>query len=407
MTGVSPGSLLVSELPKDQVPSTRWSHEFLDRMRLVADPETDPLARELFDAEGPPGLVRMTRALEDWEAPIPETLPASMREWFATPVAYPAFVDPQKIRVAEQLFLEYGPVSSVALLMCAVPHFFTNPAGARSFYLAKIFSPESLRNRLLEITQFISSFTQYGGLAQFWLAPAQRDATAGPLGVRKGPGVMTVQKLRMIHAGIRLMLALPRDADHRWNAERCGRPINQEDLCEAILCFCFCTIDALAKLGIAQTAAQQEATLCAWKTVGHLLGLSPELQPVDVTEARALHKVLFERSCTETRESKVLIHELIHIMQGIVPWVLRPVPPALMRHLMGRRVADQLDVPRFRLLHAAGVCARWLRQDRPVYFWLARLVSPWLAHWMGTRDSSRRHPLLPEALANELGSDRA
>ena len=77
--------------------------------------------------------------------------------------------------MAEELFVEYGPVTTVALLMCAVPHFFTNAAGARSFYLAKIFSPDSLRNRMLEITQFVSSFTQYGGLAQY-LAIARRSA---------------------------------------------------------------------------------------------------------------------------------------------------------------------------------------------------------------------------------------
>ena len=407
MTGTYDLPQLVSARPRDDVPATRLSNDFLDRMRLVADPETDALAGELFDLEGPPGLIRMTRALEDWEAPIPDTLPASMREWFARPVSYPAFVDPARIYVAEQLFVKYGPISAAALLMCAVPHFFTNAAGARAFYMAKIFSPESLRNRLLEITQFIRSFTQYGGLAQFWLAPAQRGAMSGPLGVLKGRGVMTVQKLRMIHAGIRLMLALPREPDRRWNADRCGRPINQEDLCEAILCFCFCTIDALATLGFRQNAAEQEATLCAWKTVGHLLGLSDELQPEDVNEARALHKVLFERSCRETDESKALIAELVHILQGIVPWVLRPVPAALMRHLMGRRVADQLAVPTSLVLGAGLAAAHRLFPGHPLSAGLAQLLSPWLVQWMDTRASSRSHPLLPDALANELGSHRA
>ena len=407
MTGEYDVPQLVSERPRDDVPATRWTNEFLDRMRLVADPETDGLVRELFDLEGPPGLIRMTRALEDWETAIPESLPASMREWFASPVAYPAFVDPAKIHVAEELFVEYGPVSAVALLMCAVPHFFTNAAGARAFYLAKIFSPESLRNRLLEITQFINSFTQYGGLAQVWLAPAQRDAAIGSHGIRKGPGIMTVQKLRMIHAGIRVMLALPRDPDRRWNADRCGKPINQEDLCEAILCFCFCTIDALAKMGFRQTPAEQEATLCAWKTVGHLLGLSEELQPVDVKEARHLHKVLFERSCRETQESKVLIRELIHIMQGLVPGVLRPAPASLMRHLLGRRVADQLAVPRSLVLGSLLAFVHRLFPNHPLSAGLARLLSPSVVNWMARREASRGHPLLPDALASELGSDRA
>jgi hypothetical protein len=63
-------SLLVSELPKSAVQKTRWSGEFLDGMRRVADPETDPLALEVFQAGGPKALVRMTQLLEDWEAPI-------------------------------------------------------------------------------------------------------------------------------------------------------------------------------------------------------------------------------------------------------------------------------------------------------------------------------------------------
>ena len=397
---------MVSELPKTAVVPTRWPDAVLDQMRLVADPETDRLAEELFEREGPPGLIRMTRALEDWEAPIPEDFPPRMREWFATPIDYPAFVDPARLRVAEELFIDYGPVSTVALLMCAVPHFFTNPAGARSFYLARIFSPDSLRNRMLEVTQFVSSITQYGGLAQFWVAPAQRLPTDGPHGIRKGAGVVTVQKLRMIHSGIRILLRAPRDPEKSWDEARLGAPINQEDLCEAVLCFCFCTIDALAKLGIVQDATEQEATLCAWKTVGHLLGMDPRLQPADVTEARALHKQLFERSCTETMESKVLIQEVVHIMRNMMPRGLRGVPPALMRYLMGSRVADQLEVPRSRVILPVLTRTYWLWGERQLFAYLARVMSPWLTKWMATQESRHAHPLLPEATANALGSHR-
>jgi len=397
---------MVSESPREAVPPTRWSDAFLDSMRRVADPETEALVREVLERDGPPGLVQMTRALEDWEAPIPATLPESMREWFATPVAFPAFVDLDRLRVAERLFVEYGPVSTLALLLTAVPHFFTNPAGARSFYVARIFSPESLRQRLLEITVFITSFTQYGGLAHYWLAPAQRDAAVGPLGVRKGRGINSVQKLRMIHAGIRIMLAATKDPERRWNVERCGVPINQADLCEAVLCFCFCTIDALAKLGIDQTPDEQEATLCAWKTVGHLLGLSEALQPADVAEARALHKQLFERACTETPESKALIRELVHIMRGFVPWWLGPMPAALMRSLNGARVADLLEVPRNPVLDTIIVGTRWLRQRHRLLATFARLISPRLVQWMATTPGAQGHPLLPEALARQLGSPR-
>jgi len=399
-------SMLVSETPRTAVVPTRWSNEMLDRMRLVADPETDPIAAELFLRDGPKGLTGMTLALEDWEAPIPQHLPARMREWFATPVDYPAFVDPVKLRVAEELFVAYGPVSTVVLLMCAVPHFFTNPAGARSFYLAKIFSPDSLRNRMLEIAQFVSSITQYGGLTQYWIAPRQRATPDAPQ-VRKGPGVTTVQKLRMIHSGIRIMLRLPRDPERAWDTARLGEPINQPDTCEAVLAFCFCTIDGLAKLGIVQTPDEQEATLCAWKTVGHLLGMCDELQPRDVAEARALHKQLFERSCAETMEAKVLIEEVVHIMECMMPRLVKDVPPTLMRYLMGKRVADQLAVPEHRALLRALNATRRIWGEHQLFARLAKLTGPWLVQWMATCEAQKTHVRLPDAIADRFGSQRA
>lgn len=375
------------------------------RLREVADPETDPLARELFERDGVAGLLNMTSVLEDWEAPIPAHLPARMRDWFAAPVDYPAFVDPAKVRGAEELFVSYGPVTTVVLLMCAVPHFFTNPAGARSFYLAKIFSPDSLQNRMIEIAQFVSSITQYGGLAQYWTSPRQR-ANGGAAEVRKGPGLVTVQKLRMIHSGIRIMLSLPRDPDKAWDHTRFGAPINQVDTCEAVLDFCFCTIDGLAKLGIEQTEAQQEATLCAWKTVAHLLGMCDELQPADLAEARALHKQLFERSNTETMEGKVLIREVVHIMGCMMPRFTKNVPPTLMRYLMGRRVADQLEVPEHRLLLRVLVATQAIWGETKLFARLASMTCPWVVQWLATCEAQRAHVRLPKEIAARFGSQR-
>ncbi len=397
---------LVSELPATAVQPTRWSDETLERLRRVADPETDPLAAELFERDGPAGLIKMTQALEDWEAPIPQFFPERMREWFATPVNYPAFVDPLKLRSAEELFISYGPVTTVVLLMCAVPHFFTNPAGARSFYLARIFSPDSLQNRMLEISQFVSSITQYGGLAQYWNSPQQRT-TAGCAEVRKGPGMMTVQKLRMIHSGIRIMLSLARDPERSWDRARFAEPINQVDTCEAVLDFCFCTIDGLAKLGIEQTDAEQEATLCAWKTVGHLLGMVDELQPANVAEARALHKQLFERASEETMEAKVLIREVVHIMGCMMPRFTKNVPPTLMRYLMGKRVADQLAVPEHRLLLGMLIKTRWVWGETQLFARLARMMCPWVVQWLATCGAQRAHVRLPQEIAARFGSQRA
>ncbi|MEP7116730.1 MAG: oxygenase MpaB family protein, partial [Acidobacteriota bacterium] len=176
--------------------------------------------------------------------------------------------------------------------------------------------------------------------------------------------------------------------------------------CEAVLCFCFCTIDSLAKLGIVQTPAEQEATLCAWKTVGHLLGMSEELQPRDVAEARALHKQLFERSCTETHEAKVLIEEVVHIMRCMMPRGLKNVPEGLMRYLMGSRVADQLAVPQHRVLLRGLRSSHFIWGERQIFARLAKLACPAIVRWMASCEAARAHPVLPEERARTFGSSR-
>ena len=148
-------------------------------------------------------------------------------------------------------------------------------------------------------------------------------------------------------------------------------------------------------------------TLCAWKTVGHLLGMTEALQPANVAEARALHKQLFERSCAETREAKVLIEEVVHIMRCMMPRGLKGVPPALMRYLLGQRVADQLAVPENRLLLGTLSATHWLWGEHKVFARFARLTCPWVVRWMASCEAARAHPVLPEAFANTFGSHRA
>ena len=81
--------------------ATRWTNEALDRLRRVADPVTDPLSRQVLEAGGPGALGRLTRQLDDWEAPLPDDLTPAMRAYFDTPLTYPAWVDQSRIAHAD------------------------------------------------------------------------------------------------------------------------------------------------------------------------------------------------------------------------------------------------------------------------------------------------------------------
>jgi hypothetical protein len=360
------------------VASDRWTDEFLDSMRLVTDPEPDALVADIYRESGKDGLLQLKAFLDNWQAPVTPGLPQSIREFFERPVEYPSWVDPKKIAIAEDLFVSYGPVTTVVLVLNAVPHFFTNPAGARSFYLAKIFSPDSVRNRMHEVPQFVINITQRGGLAQ-------TETPGEPPTFKKGGGIMTVQKLRMAHARIRLLIKLHQERmQDDWDLKELGEPINQEDLAEALMYFCLWTQEGLRKVGIDQTPEEQEAMLHSWKTVGYLLGLRDELQPQDIAEAKVLRDAIARRHTRATPEGAALIKEMLDIVRGMLPRIYWQLPSGLMRYQLGDEVADMLEVPNPRLLMFVLMMMRPFSEKKKIFARLARIISPPLVKWLVT-----------------------
>jgi len=100
------------------------------------------------------------------------------------------------------------------------------------------------------------------------------------------------------------------------------------------------------KAGFELSTDDQEAMLIAWRTSAWLLGLAPDLEPADMREARWLHDTILARHQRGTAEGAVVIRELLHVMEGLLPPGARRVPAALMRYQLGDRVAELLDVPR-------------------------------------------------------------
>jgi hypothetical protein len=92
----------------DSNPPSRWSDEFLDSMRLVADSETDDLMADLFRSVNLAGLLELRSILERWEAPLTPNIPQSIREFLEKPVVFPDWVDQKKLDRASDMFVSYG-----------------------------------------------------------------------------------------------------------------------------------------------------------------------------------------------------------------------------------------------------------------------------------------------------------
>ena len=366
--------------------ANRWTDAFLDSMRQQTDPEADQIAREFFGSfptqqDGLAALMLLKRRyLDVWDAPMPTDLAPSLRAFYNKPVVYPDWVDSWRIDVASDLFMAYGPITLMTLLFKSAPLFWTNPAGAHAFFVAQIFSPDSVSRRLKLLPMFILNFTMPGRLAQTLTTWPPHSSSSGlPPGVsiHKGRGVLTIQKLRMAHACHRIILTLEqRKPELNWDRKRFGEPINQEDLAQAMLHFCFSTIDGLAALGIAQSEDEQEATLMAWKTVAFLLGLREEMQPRDLADGRLLLETSYRRHAHPTPEGAALVEQQLAVLRRLIPWPYKDVPAAMMRYLLGTEIADLMKVPNPKFVLWLFTATSWLWKDHKLFAYIAEWLSP-------------------------------
>jgi hypothetical protein len=377
--------------------ASRWTNASLDALRAVADPGVDPLVREVYDASGPAGLGLLTRVLDDWEAPIPADLPPGLRAYFDQRPEFPVWVEPSRIRRAEDMFTSFGPITLSTLLLNGFPHFLTCPSGARAIYRARLFNPESVASRMLELAQFsIFMGERYG------LSNGDHHNRGVP-----GRSFVAYRKLRVIHANIRLLLAGPH-VSPPWDTAQLGAVVNQEDLALALMCFSISTIEGLQKAGFDLSETDQEAMLMGWRTAGWLLGQVDALQPHNVHEARALRDTILARHQRATPEATIVVREFLHVVEGLLPPGARRIPAALVRFQLGERVADLLEVPNRRFIVGLLRLTQPLWKTTRLFAGLSKLISPRLLRWASApnRLGGTRRWRVPPKLAARMASDR-
>jgi len=130
-----------------------------------------------------------------------------------------------------------------------------------------------------------------------------------------------------------------------WPAAN-GVPVNQEDLLATLMTFTVIVFRALKRMGIDLTQEDQEAYLHLWAVAGDLLGITEAKlllrQPQDVDD---LTTKLQESLQAPSADSRFLTSVLLHEMELAMPLGWLRVPRAVVRFLIGARVADMVGVP--------------------------------------------------------------
>ncbi len=172
----------------------RWTTKELVALRQQGDPLADPMIEEVFAAGGMPAIRAFNAFLQNFNAPIPDDVPASVRSYLEAPAPAPEWIDPAKLEQARGLFVIYALPTLLIFWTKSAAQCFAADNGSHTFYKQRVFNPTALRSFMVEITQLICDvMTEGGGLA---------IGEDGP----KGQGVVALQKLRLHHAFVRFIL---------------------------------------------------------------------------------------------------------------------------------------------------------------------------------------------------------
>ncbi|ATB30076.1 oxygenase MpaB family protein [Melittangium boletus] len=313
------------------MPSSLWTHDFMDDMRMQMDPLADGVIEKLFADGKVDSVNQLMRSLVGNDDLPSNKLPAYVMEYLLRTKASVPRLDAEKLRRAQEVFELFGPEVMMILGFYSLPAAYAARRGVQ--VLART---GSLRNRpvrrVFETAQMVVDVMSQGGLES------------------NGRGVRTTQKVRLMHAAVRHMIR--RDWRAPWPARELGEPINQEDMAGTLMTFSYVVLEGMKALRIELTPEQQDAWMYAWKAVGRILGVTERLLPDSLDEARALTLLIRQRQVEPCPEGVALTGALIEGMKEMVPRPLEGLPASMIHFFLdqdqwqGLNVADMMQVPR-------------------------------------------------------------
>lgn len=313
------------------MPSSLWTHDFMDEMRLRGDALADEVIGKLF-AEGKVESVNhLMRTLVGNDDVPSSKLPTDVMQYLLLTRASVPRLDAQKLKRAQEVFELFGPEVMMILGFYSLPAAYAARRGVQVLARTGSLRGRPVR-RVFETAQMVVDVMSQGGLES------------------QGRGVRTLQKVRLVHAAVRHMIRQNRREP--WPTHELGVPLNQEDMAGTLMTFSYVVLEGMKALRIELTLEQQEAWLYAWTAVGRILGVHERLLPSSLEEARMLTRFIRERQVEPSAEGVALTHALIEGMKALVPGPLEGLPASMIHFFLdqdqwqGLNVADMLHVPR-------------------------------------------------------------
>lgn len=324
-----------------------WDEDELNRMRNVGDPLADETVAELVAHFGEDQIDRAFAAMRRVDMELPLDAPAPLRRFVEATARVPSGTDLARIKRGAELFLDNATLAALALLAKSLPAGYASPRLTQILHFTGNLERHPYR-RVLGVLQMLVNITQDGAFHD------------------RGLAIVTGQKLRLLHAGVRRVVRSSFPA----YAAKFDTPICQEDLVYTIVTFSHHVIEALGTFDVPRHAALAEDYFYLWRVYGELQGIRPEWMPQSLEEAAAFSEAYARRNFVEAKnnpEGLELTQADLRMMRELLPRWLRALglgalPKLMMARLLGRDAAARVGVKR----QPGHYILEWLLLEGPI-----------------------------------------
>ena len=299
----------------------------LNEMRQKGDPVADRAVEAVFKRAGIGEVNAVLHKLVRVDQPVPAELPKEVQKYLKETIDLPEWADMSKIARGQKLFETMGLQITLCLFCASLPSAYAAAKAVKVLYLTAQLDTNA-RRRVMETAQFMFDVLSPGSLEE------------------NGKGRRAIQKIRLMHAAVRLLIEERRKQQPKLWHRDWGTPINQEDLAATLLVFWFVVGEPMDHLGVHVPDVDKDAYLHLWNVIGHQLGVCDELLVFDVNKASALVDLIRRRQFKASPKGQHMTRALLVLLDQLTPLhQFDATIPPLIRHLIGDKTADLLLVP--------------------------------------------------------------
>jgi hypothetical protein len=305
----------------------RWTEHFLNTLRSQSDDLADEYLKLIMADDEKKGVRTLFATMDSNDTVPPKDHFPELEKFFQITHNLPSGTDLKRIQRGEQIFLKHILLGAIVLLAKSLPEGYAAPNLSQLLSISNDLKTHPYK-RLLGTLQMVLNVSCAGGFDP------------------GGHAVITAQKLRLLHAGVRYLA----DRYRPGFKEQFGIPVNHEDMLGTIMGFSYLVVEGWRSLDLGLSVEEENDFFYVWQTFALMMGIHPpgepdntEYIPADIEDAARFYDRYRQRhyvGASLNPEGVSLARANLSMLKEMVPRYLRLfglglIPRIYMTELMG------------------------------------------------------------------------